>query len=283
MEFPFQTSADRQAQIDRLFKQINQQAAAIDQLVSRVEQVEGKCQQLYEYTLTSQKKVFRSLITELYNFRVVDVYRAFFSRDYFMSSAQQALGYWHYVCEQQADKDIIRKFVVVYLSKIINDFLIAKGNIANYLQSVNERVNVEVRLTFPEEKLSSFDDFDKVIEDKHHTLNYERTDKNNELYVNLWQQMEPLLQPISDVDLLNEGIQERIFTPDNISKLTNSIESILTANGIAVYYSPSEFPAGMEMGQYFIDVDEYFEQMPLIIRKEDKYLYVKGCVNWNQT
>ena len=39
MEFPFQTSADRQAQIDRLFKQINQQAAAIDQLVSRVEQV----------------------------------------------------------------------------------------------------------------------------------------------------------------------------------------------------------------------------------------------------
>ena len=206
MDFPFQTSADRQAQIDRLIKQINQQTAAIDLLVSRVAQVEGKCQQLYEYAVTSKKEVYRSLITELYNFRVVDVYRSFFSREYFVGSVQQALGYWHQTQNMEMDEKTLNKFIVIYLTRLVNDFSIARGNVANYIQSVSERIGIEERLAFANDKPLNFASIDKMIGSKRDTLKHEKADKNSVLYIKLWQQIEPLFLPLENLDLVGNTL-----------------------------------------------------------------------------
>lgn len=277
MDFPFQTSADRQAQIDRLIKQINQQTAAIDQLVSRVEQVEGKCQQLYEYVMTSKMEVFRNLITELYNFRVVDVYRSFFSRDYFVGSVQQALGYWHQAQNMEIDEKTLNKFIVIYLTRLVNDFSIARGNVANYIQSVSERIGIEERLAFANDKALNFVSIDKMIGSKHDTLKHEKADKNNVLYIKLWQQIEPLFLPLEDLDLLGNTLAIH-YSFDDITKLINSIERIFKDNGILICYAPSELPPDMMRPNYFEQVNSVSEQKPLIIRKEDNYMYTKGYV-----
>ena len=102
MDFPFQTPGERQT--EKMIKQMNQQKSEIDQLSVRVKTTEERCNQLFDYILSSKVDDFRGVVTELYKFRVVDVYRSFFSREYFMGSVQQALGYWHQAQNMEKDE-----------------------------------------------------------------------------------------------------------------------------------------------------------------------------------
>jgi len=275
MDFSFQTPGERQT--EKIIKQMNQQKAEIDQLSVRVKTMEEMYNQLYEYILSSKVDDFRGIVTELYNFRVVDVYRSFFSREYFMGSVQQALGYWHQTQNIAVDEKAFKKFIVIYLTRLVNDFSIARGNVANYTQSVSERIVIEERLAFANDKPINFISIDKMIDSKHDTLEHEKADKNNVLYVRLWQQIEPLFLPLEDVDFVSDA-KDMLLSPNDITKLINSIERIFMDNGIFICYAPSELPPDMMRPNYFEEVDSVSEQKPLIIRKEDNFMYAKGYV-----
>ncbi len=275
MDFPFQTPGERQT--EKMIKQMNQQKSEIDQLSVRVKTTEERCNQLFDYILSSKVDDFRGVVTELYKFRVVDVYRSFFSREYFMGSVQQALGYWHQAQNMEKDENALKKFIVIYLTRLVNDFSIARGNVANYTQSVGERIGIEERLAFADDKTLNFASIDKMIGSKRDTLEHEKADKNNILYIKLWQQIEPLLLPLENVDLISDS-KDIQCSSDDITKLTNSIKRIFMDNGILICYVPSELPLDMMRPNYFEKVDSVSEQKPLIIRKEDNYMYAKGYV-----
>ena len=226
------------------------------------------------------QKEFKEVYKELYELNTVDCYIQFFNNNggffYFYS---QFYGYMKRCTENSLDVDekIIKRIVGHYIIPFQNCLVSLRGSLQRHRD--NAAIVLEEALN-----MHGFEGLDETLKLKEQVVLIKKQteekhqDMNFLFYSQLWEHIEPLIEQIENgcFDHLEEKTAEVaiVYIQEYLSKLTKAFEE----GGLAIIESPSQLGVGNAEDDYFISSQSIDFATPLVMRKTDGYVFIKGIL-----
>lgn len=238
---------------------------------------------------TLASSIIKSIRCDSYELKRIDILNKFFSNEGgFLSIMSRAIGFIK--CRIQpninVDKNLISSFVSLCIGPINNNIIILQENLNNLDKEIYNDIQNDIKNIIEN---SSADIMVNNLQTYQDNLYKEKYLKHNYIfYTNLWHNVEPFIKLIEMGIFDDIKEEEPTIARNNILKFLHYLSKAIELSDIIIANTPNNLPNDLKIKcsnceeNYFLTLSEIKFPTPLIIRKFDEFVYVKGVMTKQQ-
>lgn len=253
----------------------------VDPLKKKIDSLEKQNDALMEYVRGQIRSSFELYSKEYYELKRADNYNHFFSNvGGFLSSFARIWGYANcYLGENKTiEQKVIERLIGKYIDPIRNLLIILQNNIRKYDLNQNEMILMDIE-KYEIETTVDFNLLQERLKSCRERLEEAQHNMNPLFYENLWKNVKPFVLQIEQ-DYF-ENLQETNVESARaaIMEYVYQLKDVLEQAGVLVIDGPSGLDVALDWNEYFLESDSVNFTTPLIMRKEDHFVYAKGIIS----
>lgn len=252
----------------------------VDPLKKKIDSLEKQNDALVKYARGQIRSSFELYSKEYYELKRIDNYNHFFSNvGGFLSSFARIWGYTNcYLDENKTiEQKVIERLIGKYIDPIRNLLIILQNNIRKYDLNQNEMILMDIE-KYEIETTEDFNLLQERLKSCRERLEEAQHNMNLLFYENLWKSVKPFVLQIEQ-DYF-ENLQETNVESARaaIMEYVCQLKEVLEQAGVLVIDGPSGLDVTLDWNEYFLESDSVNFATPLIMRKEDHFVYAKGII-----
>lgn len=252
----------------------------INPLKREIDSLRSRNDALMKYIRRQIRSSFELYSKEYYELKRADNYNHFFSNvGGFLPSFARIWGYVNFYLDgnNTIEQKVIERLIDKYIDPIRNLLIILQNNIQKYELNQNEMILMDIE----KYEIDTTDDFDLLqerLKSCQERLEEARHSMNLLFYSNLWESVKPFVKQI-ELDYFDD-LQKISVEPacTAIVEYVCQLKDVLEQAGILVIDTPADLDMTLDRDEYFLETANANFSIPLIMRKEDHFVYVKGVI-----
>lgn len=252
----------------------------INPLKREIDSLRSRNDALMKYIRRQIRSSFELYSKEYYELKRADNYNHFFSNvGGFLPSFARIWGYVNFYLNgnNTIEQKVIERLIGKYIDPIRNLLIILQNNIQKYELNQNEMILMDIE----KYEIDTTDDFDLLqerLKSCQERLEEAQHNMNLLFYENLWESVKPFVKQIEQDyfdDLQKISVESACIA---IVEYVCQLKDVLEQAGILVIDTPADLDITLDSDECFLETASANFSIPLIMRKEDHFVYVKGVI-----